>query len=163
MRTVVCPFQKVHFFVRCSPSQLDSRKCGFQTIQQALHLKHTVALTNEHVKHEEYLHAHPKRSANREHWQWELLVLQHIEPGLITAERQRRLTKSSLVTDLIQTEHVEKTSAIQSKPIQGPLALQSGFCRGPLNFCFWSEQKHKDPRLRKGFFFAPSLPPYLLR
>lgn len=31
---------------------------------------------------------------------------------------------------LIQAEHIQKTPAIQSQPIQGPLALKSSFCRG---------------------------------
>lgn len=31
---------------------------------------------------------------------------------------------------LIRAEHIQKTPAIQSQPIQGPLALQSSFCRG---------------------------------
>lgn len=31
---------------------------------------------------------------------------------------------------LIQAEHIQKTPAIQSQPIEGPLAPQSSFCRG---------------------------------
>ena len=31
---------------------------------------------------------------------------------------------------LIQAEHIQKTPAIQRRPIRGPLALQSSFCRG---------------------------------
>lgn len=65
---------------------------------------------------------------------------------LITAEQHRR------ITILSKTSHSgrahSKAPAIQSQPIQGPLALQSRFCsktacRGSLL------QEHKDPQCRK--------------
>lgn len=43
---------------------------------------------------------------------------------LITAEGQRGITKTSF-----QAEPPEKTSAIQRQLIQGPLVVQSSFCR----------------------------------
>lgn len=83
-------------------------------------------------------------------------LLQHIEPAvLITAEEDRRITKPSLVKDLLFKQSAfKKTPAIQSQPIQGPLALQSSFCRVLLNCCSWFLQKHKDPQRRK----EPPLP-----
>lgn len=66
---------------------------------------------------------------------------------------------------LIQAEHIQKTPAIQSQPIEGPLAPQSSFCRGTAKLLLlvfaetqsFTEQK-RIPPLR-----SLSLPSYLLR
>lgn len=58
---------------------------------------------------------------------------------------------------LIQAGHIQKTPAVQRQPIQGPLALQSSFCRdtAELLLLFFFLQKHKDPQCRKGFPPSP--------
>ena len=74
-----------------------------------------------------------------------------VDNGIGAQENHKALTCQR---PLIQVEYIQKTPATQRQAIQGPLALQSSFCRGTaklllLVFLFFF-QKHKDPQCRKG-------------
>lgn len=99
-------------------------------------------------------------------WTWasttiigRLLLLQQIKPAmLITVEKHRRITKPSLVKDLLFKQGTFKrpsrSKATHSRTSGFAVKFLQGYC-WTVATVFFFLQKHKDPQCRKGFPPSP--------